>query len=110
MPSLLAHALKQEICMPVARLLVSVRTTPQLFKLPTGRGLKDSLQRLDERFSGSLGESPRLPQEVHRPRDLPDTLLPVLTQTLDSGALTNMEASLVDSPCRKHTALCVEST
>ena len=41
MPSLLAHALKQEICLPVARLLVLVRTTPQLFELPTGRGLYD---------------------------------------------------------------------
>ena len=63
MPSLLAHALKQEIGLPVAHLLVLVRTAPQLFKLPTSRGLKDSLKRLDERFSGSLGESPRLPTE-----------------------------------------------
>ena len=110
MPSLLAHALKQEIGLPVARLLASMRTTPQLFKLHTGRSLKDGPQHLDERSSCSLGQGPRLPQEVHRPRDLPDTLLPVLTQTLDSGALTNIEASLVDSPCRKHTALFVEST
>src|SRR5688500_16255401 len=63
MPSLLAHALKQEIGLLVAHLLVLVHTAPQLFKLPTSRGLKDSLKRLDERFSGSLGESPRLPTE-----------------------------------------------
>jgi hypothetical protein len=63
MPSLLTHALKQQISLPVAHLLVLVRTAPQLFKLPTGRGLKDSLKRLDERFSGSLGQGPRLPQE-----------------------------------------------
>src|SRR5215208_6415014 len=65
MSNLHAHALKQEISLPVARLLVLVRTAPQLFKLPTGRGLKDGLQRLDERFSGSLGEGPRLPREDH---------------------------------------------
>jgi hypothetical protein len=65
MPSLLAHPLKQEICLPVARLLVLVRTAPQLFKLAPGRGLKDGLKRLDERFSGSLGEGPRLPRENH---------------------------------------------
>src|SRR5215208_1761535 len=63
MSSLLAHALKQEISLPVARLLVLVRTAPQLFKLAAGRGLKDGLQRLDERFSSSLGEGPRLPTE-----------------------------------------------
>ena len=63
MPSLLTHPLKQEIGLPVARLLVSVRTAPQLFKLAPGRGLKDSLQRLDERLSSSLGEGPRLPRE-----------------------------------------------
>jgi hypothetical protein len=63
MSSLLAHALKQEISLPVARLLVLVRTAPQLFKLAPGRGLKDGLQRLDERFSGSLGQGPRLPTE-----------------------------------------------
>src|SRR5215208_4089298 len=40
-----------------------VRTAPQLFKLAPGRGLKDGLQRLDERFSSSLAEGPRLPQE-----------------------------------------------
>jgi len=63
MPSLLTHTLKQEIGLPVARLLVSVRTAPQLFKLAPGRGLNDSLQRLDERLSSSLGEGPRLPTE-----------------------------------------------
>ena len=61
MPSLLAHALKQEISLPVARLLVLVRTAPQLFKLAPGRGLKDGIKRLDERFSSSLGQGPRLP-------------------------------------------------
>src|SRR5215216_2009654 len=40
-----------------------VRTAPQLFKLAPGRGLKDCLKRLDERFSSSLGLGPRLPQE-----------------------------------------------
>jgi hypothetical protein len=63
MPSLLAHPLKQKICLPVARPLVLVHTAPQLFKLPTGRSLKDDLKRLDERSSGSLGESPSLPTE-----------------------------------------------
>ncbi len=63
MPSLLTHALKQEIGLPVARLLLLVRPAPQLFKLHTGRGLKDGLQRLNERFSSSLGEGPRLPPE-----------------------------------------------
>jgi hypothetical protein len=47
MPSLLAHALKQEIGLPVARLLVLVHTASQLFKLHTSRSLKDGLQRLD---------------------------------------------------------------
>src|SRR5215211_6878922 len=65
MPSLLAHALKQEICLPVAHLLVLVRTAPQLFKLAAGRGLYDGLQRLDERFSSSLGQGPRLPPQDH---------------------------------------------
>src|SRR5215217_4450435 len=65
MPSLLTHALKQEIGLPVAHLLLLVRTAPQLFKLAPGRGLKDSLQRLDERFSSSLGEGPRLPPQDH---------------------------------------------
>jgi hypothetical protein len=42
-PSLRGRALKQEINLPVARRLVLVRTASQLLKLPTGRGLKDSL-------------------------------------------------------------------
>src|SRR5215218_3596932 len=63
MTSLLAHALKQEIGLPVARLLVLVHTASQLFKLAPGRGLKDGLKRLDERFSRSLGLGPRLPRE-----------------------------------------------
>jgi hypothetical protein len=65
MPSLLTHARKQEICLPVMRLFVLVHTAPQLFKLPTGRSLKDGLQRLDKRFSSSLGQDPRLPTEDH---------------------------------------------
>src|SRR5687768_9683535 len=65
MPSLLTHPLKQQISLPVARLLLLVRTTSQLFKLPTGRGLYDGLKRLDERFCSSLGEGPRLPPENH---------------------------------------------
>jgi hypothetical protein len=56
MLSLLTHALNQQICLPVASLLVLVRTAPQLFKLAPGRGLYDGLQRLQERFSSSLGE------------------------------------------------------
>jgi hypothetical protein len=52
MPSLLAHALKQEISLPVAHLLVLVHTAPQLFKLAPGRGLYDGRKRLDQRFSG----------------------------------------------------------
>ena len=63
MPGLLAHALEQQIGLPVACLLVSVRTAPQLFELPTGRGLKDGRKRLEERYSGSLGQGPRLPRE-----------------------------------------------
>src|SRR5215216_5158949 len=63
MPSLLTHAVKQEISLPVAHLLVLVHTAPQLFKLAAGRSLYDGLQRLDERFSSSLGEGPRLPRE-----------------------------------------------
>src|SRR5215204_5429424 len=63
MLSLLTHTLKQQICLPVASLLVLVRTAPQLFKLAPGRSLYDGLKRLDERFSGSLGEGPRLPPE-----------------------------------------------
>ena len=60
---LLTHALEQEIGLPVARLLVSVRTAPQLFELGSSRGLEDGRKRLHERFSGSLGQGPRLPRE-----------------------------------------------
>src|SRR5215207_3357395 len=63
MLSLLTHTLKQQICLPVASLLVLVRTAPQLFKLAPGRSLYDGLKRLDERSSGSLGEGPCLPTE-----------------------------------------------
>jgi hypothetical protein len=63
MPGLLTHAFEQEIGLPVAYLLVLVRSAPQLFELPTGRSLEDGLTRLEERFSSSLGEGPRLPQE-----------------------------------------------
>src|SRR3954454_3196397 len=63
MPGLLAHALEQEIGLPGARLLVLVLTEPQLFELPTGRGLEDGLLCLEERFSGPLGHGPRLPRE-----------------------------------------------
>jgi hypothetical protein len=63
MLSLLTHALKQQISLPVARLLVLVHTAPQLFKLAPGRGLYDGLKRLDERFSSSLGLGHRLPRE-----------------------------------------------
>ena len=65
MSSLLAHACKPEIRLPVPRLLVLVQAASQLFKLAPGRGLKDSLQRLDEWSSGSLGQCPRLPREDH---------------------------------------------
>jgi hypothetical protein len=63
MSSLLAHALKQEISLPVARLLVLVQTARQLLKLATGWGLYDGRARLQERFSSSLGQGPRLPRE-----------------------------------------------
>jgi hypothetical protein len=63
MASLLAGALKQEISLPVARLLVSVQTDSQLFKLAAGRGLNDSRTRLSARLSGSLNLGPRLPRE-----------------------------------------------
>ena len=63
MPSLLTHALEQEIGLPVARLLVLVLTEPQLFELAPGRGLEDGRKRLEERFSGSPGHGPRLPRE-----------------------------------------------
>ena len=45
MTSLLAGALKQEISLPVAYLLVSVRTASQLFKLAAGRSLNDGRAR-----------------------------------------------------------------
>ncbi len=45
MPSLLAHALKQEICLPVKRLLLLVQTYSQLFKLAASRGLNDGRAR-----------------------------------------------------------------
>jgi hypothetical protein len=41
MSRLLAHALNQEISLPVARLLMLVQTAPQLLKLATGWGLED---------------------------------------------------------------------
>jgi ABC-type thiamine transport system ATPase subunit len=63
MSSLFAHALKQEIGLPVARLLVLVRTPSQVFKLATGRGLKDSHTRLSDRLSGSPGVRAYLPRE-----------------------------------------------
>ena len=63
MLSLVAHTHKQEISLPVSRFLVLVRSASQLFKLHTRRSLYDGLQRLQERFSSSLGENPRLPQE-----------------------------------------------
>src|SRR5687767_8111833 len=62
-PSLLTHSLKQQISLPVARLLILVHTAPQLFKLAAGRGLYDGLQRLHQRSSASLGQGPRLPRE-----------------------------------------------
>jgi hypothetical protein len=65
MSSLLAHALKHQVSLPVARLLVLVRSASQLFKLHTRRSLKDGLKRLVERFSGSLGVGARLPREDH---------------------------------------------
>ena len=63
MSSLFAHALKQEVSLPVARLLVLVRTPSQLFKLVSGRGLKDSHTRLSERLTGSRGVGACLPRE-----------------------------------------------
>ena len=62
MSSLLTRA-EQEISLPVARLLLLVRSASQLFELHTRRSLYDGLQRLQERFSISLGQVPRLPQE-----------------------------------------------
>ena len=63
MSSLLAQARKQEISLPVARLLVLMRSASQHFKLHTRLSLYDGLQRLQERFSSSSGEGSRLPQE-----------------------------------------------
>jgi hypothetical protein len=63
MLSLLAGALKQEISLPVARLLVLVQTDSQLFQLAAGRGLNYSRTRLSARLSGSLNLGPRLPTE-----------------------------------------------
>ena len=63
MSGLLAHARKQEISLPVACLLVLMRSASQLFKLHTRRSLYDGLKRLQERFSSSPGEGPRLTQE-----------------------------------------------
>src|SRR5918993_4564092 len=63
MPSLLTHALKQDIGLPVAHLLVLVRSASQLFKLAPSRSLYDGLKRLQERFSTSMGQGPGLPPE-----------------------------------------------
>src|SRR5215207_7738960 len=56
---------EQEISLPVACLLLLVRSASQLFKLHTHRSLYNGLQRLQERFSSLPGEGPRLPQECH---------------------------------------------
>ena len=74
MSGLLAHAVEQRVSLPVARLLVLVRTASQLFQLVPGRGLEDGRKRLGERFSGLPGEDPRLPPE-DLPRHLVDCLL-----------------------------------
>ena len=74
MSSLFAHALKQEISLPVARLLVLVQTASQLSQLVPGRGLEDGRKRLGERFSGLPGEGSCLPRE-DLPRHLVDGLL-----------------------------------
>jgi hypothetical protein len=63
MPGLLAHALKQQTSLPVARLLVLVHTASQLFKLAASRSLKDGLACLAEWLPGSPGEDTRLPRE-----------------------------------------------
>src|SRR5215213_1108328 len=63
MSNLLAHALKQEIGLPVACFFVFVQTASQFFKLPTCRGLNDGRARRGERLSGSPGKDPRLPTE-----------------------------------------------
>jgi hypothetical protein len=67
--SLLAHARKQEISLPVARLLLLVRSAPQLFKLHTRLSLQ-------ERFSISLGEDPRLVRGVRRVHPGPHGAVP----------------------------------
>ena len=61
MSSLLAHA---QISLPVACLLVLMWSASQLFKLHTRLSLYDGLQRLQERFSISLGEGPPCPKSV----------------------------------------------
>ena len=63
MPSLLAHALEEEIGLPVACFFVFVQTASQFFKLPTCWGLNDGRARRGERLSGSPGTDPRLPTE-----------------------------------------------
>jgi hypothetical protein len=74
MSGLLAHALEQQVSLPVARLLVLVQTASQLFQLVSGRGLEDGRKRLGERFSGLPGKGSRLPRE-DLPRHLVDGLL-----------------------------------
>jgi hypothetical protein len=95
MPTLLPHALKQEIRLPVARLLVMVRTAPQLFKLAPGRGLNDGLKRLEERFSGSLGESRRLPPQDHL-RHLVDGLF-CSHESSSPSAYSSLAAAVISS-------------
>src|SRR5215204_5505871 len=63
MSSLLAHALKQEISLPVAYLFVLVPADSQLFKLAASRGPSDGYTRFSKRSSGSLGVGPRLRRE-----------------------------------------------
>jgi hypothetical protein len=63
MSSLLAHALKQQISLPVACLLVLVQTVSQFVKLFTCRSLNDGRARHGKRLSGSLGAGTRLPTE-----------------------------------------------
>ena len=50
--------------------------------------------KVHRRGQDQEGDHP-LPQEIHCPRDLPGPLLHILTQTLDFGALKNIEASPV---------------
>jgi hypothetical protein len=75
-----------------------MRSTHRLYRLGSGRGLKEYvLWRFDERFSGSPGESHRLPlkEDLLRPIAhffvlLPLLLLPYLAPTLDDPVvLTN---------------------